>query len=399
MVAGGAVTLAALGITSGRAQPPGVTATEVKLGAFNAMSGPVAGIGIPVAHGAQAFYNACNDGLFPLLSKPYGRKINFINLDDGFVPARTVAVVKQLVEEEKVFAIVNSLGTGPHAAVLEYLVKNAVPVVSPHANAVFLSCPPKKNYFALQPNNIAFGTVLAKYAVEKLRAKSIGILYVDDLFGRELRDAVLAELKRQKVEPVISLPHAGAETAFGSFVLRLRDAKPDAVIMLTYLVPSASILKEAEAIGFKTQWLATNVQTDLTLFKLAGVSAVEGMIATGFMLDPNTPTHPAAIQLRTIFKQYEATLPGLKIPSGFNGIAYVGAQLVMQGILDAGRDLTREGFIAALERLKNFSAGGLIPAISYTATDRFGVKSLFMIQAKGGTFEFLEEIKADFACP
>lgn len=381
------VAWALIGIGSGAQQTPGVTANEIVLGAFVAQSGALAGVGIPVVRGASAYYNYVND----VLGGVNGRKIRFITCDDAFDPTKTVACVKKLVEEDKVFAIVNSLGTVPHAAVMEYLIKNNVPVVSPHANYTPFSKPVKNNYFAIQPNNEIFGTALARYATQRFKAKKIAVLYVDDAFGQELLGAVVAELKRNKLEPALTVPHPGTETAFRPYVVRLQGANPDAVILLTYLNPSASILKEAEAVGFKPKWLATNVQADVRMISLAGVSAVEGLIVTGFAADPTLPNHAGAAKFRALLQKYFAG----ELPSGFNEIAYVGAMQAVEGLFRAGPNLTRERFIQALETLTNWDAEGLVPPITYARDDRRGITILYMTKFERGNMVFVEAFSAD----
>lgn len=353
----------------------GVTDTEIKIGGFVAQSGPVASIGIPVVRGAMAYYNTIND-----LGGIHGRKIKFVACDDAFNPAQTVACVKKLTEEDKVFAIVHGLGTVPHFTVFQQLSKTNIPVVSPHANAAFLSQPVTKNYFALQPTNVSFATALVNHAVNKLLKRRIAIVYQNDAFGNELRTAALARMKEFGIDPVADIAHAPTDTNFNPFVVRLQAARPEVVMVFTLLVPSASILKEAETLGFKPQWMATNVQTDLTLFRLAGVSAVEGMIATGFAVDPCIRDNIAAANFRA---RLAKSFPN-EIPSGFSEIAYVGAQLISEALLLAGKDLTREDFVAALERIKDFRAEGLVPPITYTASDHRGIKDIFLIQAVRG---------------
>lgn len=368
-------------------QAPGVTASEIVLGAFVAQSGALAGVGTPVVRGASAYYNYVND----TFGGVNGRKIRFIACDDAFDPTKTVACVKKLVEEDKVFAIVNSLGTVPHAAVMDYLIKNNVPVVSPHANYTPFSKPVKHTYFAIQPNNEIFATALARYAVQRFKAKRVAILYVDDAFGQELRDAAIAELKRNKLEPVLTVPHPGTETAFRTYVVRLQGATPDAVILLTYLNPAALILREAEAVSFRPKWLATNVQADIRMVSLAGASAVEGLIVTGFASDPGLTNHSGAAKFRAILKKYFSA----EVPSGFNLIAYVGAMQIVEGLFRAGPNLTRERFIQALETLTNWDGEGLVPPITYARDDRRGITILYMTKFEKGTMVFVESFSAD----
>lgn len=376
----GLFVLALAGLSIAQEETPGVTADTIKLGSFIAQSGPVAPIGIPVVHGAQTWYNFVNDQWGGI----YGRKIEFIALDDGFNPANTVAVVKKLVEEEKVFAIVNPLGTITYQAVFDYLKDNGVPVVSPHGNAVFMCQPTVKTAFSIQPNNIAFGRTLAQYAVIRLGAKKIGVSYVQDAFGAELYQYVTDELNKRGVPPVATVSYPGTETSFSSYVLQLQQAGAEVVILLGYLADAAAILREAETLGYKPKWLGTNTITPV-LYQLAG-EAAEGLIAEGFATDPSTPYHPEAYLFTMLLNRY---FPG-EVPSGYSEIAYVGAQMVTDALVQAGPELTREKFIAALESFKDWEHG-LTPPITFSAEDHCGIEALWLFELRGGGAAFLEE--------
>jgi len=375
-------TLAGLSVAQN--EVPGVTGDTIKLGSFIAQSGPVAPIGIPVLHGAQTWYNFVNDEFGGV----NGRKIEFIALDDGFNPANTVAVVKKLVEEDHVFAIVNPLGSITYKAVFDYLKDHGVPVVSPHGNAVFMCQPTVHTAFSIQPNNIAFGRTLAQYAVLELKAQKIGVAYVDDAFGNELKKYVVEELNKYGIKPVAVVSYPGTETSFSSYALQLRQAGAKVVILLGYLADGAAIMREAETLGYHPQWLGTNTLTDLSLFKLAGESAVEGMIATGFALDPSTQDSVTAYLFRQLLHKYFPK----ETPSGYSEIAYVGAQQVVEALRRAGPDLTREKFIEALESFTGWDSG-LTPPITYSKDDHCGIENLWLIQAHNGAFEFVKEWK------
>lgn len=373
------LTVAGLSIAQ-QEEVPGVSENTIKLGSFIAQSGPVAPIGIPVVHGAQTWYNFINDQWGGI----YGRKIEFIALDDGFNPANTVAAVKKLVEEEKVFAIVNPLGTITYQAVFNYLVENGVPVVSPHGNAVFMCQPTVRTAFSIQPNNIAFGRTLAQYAALKLGFQKIGISYVQDAFGTELYQYVTDELSKRGLTPVATVSYPGTETSFSSYVLQLQQAGAEAVILLGYLADAAAILREAETLAYKPQWLGTNTITPV-LYQLAG-SAAENLIFIGFATDPGTPYHPEAYLFTMLLNRY---FPG-EAPSGYSEIAYIGAQMVTDALSLAGPALTREKFIAALETFKDWEHG-LTPKITFSPDDHCGIEALWLVALRGGGAVFLEE--------
>lgn len=372
--------LALAGLSVGQEEKvPGVTKDKIKLGAFIVQSGPVAPIGIPVMQGAQAWYNFINDEFGGI----YGRKIEFIALDDAFNPANTVAVVKKLVEEE-VFAIVNALGTIGFQAVFNYLKEKKVPVVSPHSNWIPLCRPTVPNIFAIQPNNEDFGRTLVQYALLRLKAEKIGIASVDDAMGNELKHYVLNELQTRGVKPVAEVSYPGTETSFSSYVLQLRQAGADVVLLLGYLAGAAGIIKEADTLGYKPRWMGINTITP-ALYQLAG-DAAEGVIAPGFMTDPATPYHPEAYLLRTIFGRY---FPGVTL-TGYSELPYFGAQMVTDALVQAGPDLTREKFIAALESFTNYDHG-LSPPINYGPDDHCGIEALWLFELRGGGAAFLEE--------
>lgn len=370
----------AFAAAAGQAATPGVTDDTILLGTFTALSGPVAPIGVPNSHGYLAYYNYINEqgGI-------YGRKIKVLVEDDAFQPSRTVAAVKKLVEQDRVFAIVSPLGTPTNAAVLDYLVKMNVPVVSPHSGSSQWSIPLKKNYFALQPNYTVEGTVLAQYAVNDLKGKRFAIVYVNDDYGQEESAAFTKYLAKHDIKPVLSLAHEFSETDFSSYVIKLQQAKPDVVLLASYATQTASILKQAEMFGFRPHFLGTYVVSDPVMFKLAGASAMEGFQVTGYAADPGGDTK-AAKEYRDILHKYYPN----EAPGGYSEIGYVAAQLVVEALKKAGPDLTREKFIAALESVKNWTTG-LTPPVSYSATDHRGIKTFAIAKAKGGQWTIGKE--------
>jgi len=144
----------------------GITATEIKIGSFQALSGPVAAIGVPVKKGLDAYFNwvNANGGVF-------GRKINLIVADDAFNPSNTVVEVKRLVESDKVFALVCGLGAPGNLAIMDYVEAQKIPYVYQAAGAGILTIPPKRYIFGVQPNYTTEGAIAAKYLVEQKKSK------------------------------------------------------------------------------------------------------------------------------------------------------------------------------------------------------------------------------------
>jgi len=350
---------------------PGVTADTIRLGMICALSGPVSTIGKPLARGMEAYFRWVNDqgGI-------HGRKIDLRIEDDQYNPANTVAAAKKLVEQDEVFAIVRPLGTATTAAILDYTIEKGVPVVGVASGSSLWSKPFKKTVFGIQPTYELEGRLMAKYAVEELKAKRIAVFYQNDAFGKEGAESFVAALKARGIEPVAMVPYEVTEKDFSAHALKLQQANPDLVFVYAIQVPAASLLKEAQKIGFKPKWLMTYVLADPILLALAG-DAAEGVYAGAWLVDPENA--PEAAKYREVLTKY---FPDEK-PGGYSISSYAVAEIIVEALKRAGPDLTREKFIAALESLKNFTTG-LTPPFSYSETDHQGVKQIAIVQVQKG---------------
>lgn len=357
---------------------PGVTADTIRLGMICALSGPVSTIGKPLARGIEAYFKWINDqgGI-------HGRKIQFIVDDDQYNPANTVAAAKKLVEQDEVFAIVRPLGTATTAAILDYTIEKGVPVVGVASGSSLWSKPFKKTVFGIQPTYELEGRLMAKYAVEELKAQRIAVFYQNDAFGKEGADSFVAALKARGIEPVAMVPYEVTEQNFSAHALKLQQANPDLVFVYAIQVPAASLLKEAQKLGFRPKWLMTYVLADPILLALAG-EAAEGAYAGAWLVDPENA--PEAAKYREVLTKY---FPDEK-PGGYSISSYAVAEIVVEALKRAGPDLTREKFIAALESLKNFTTG-LTPPFSYSETEHQGIKQIAIVQVQKGKWVPVKE--------
>ncbi len=359
------------------AQPAPRAAREpdtIKLGTFCDLSGPNATIGMAALRGYSAYYEHVNRW-----GGVHGRKIELVVRDDGFDPERTKLAVMDLVMRDRVFAIVSPLGTPTNLAVMDYLLQHHIPVVSPHSGLSVWSAPLKRTYFALQPSYQVEGQLLAQYVLEKFKSARIAVFAIDDQFGREGSAAFLAALAKEGIEPVARLTHTAKESDPPRWVEQLAAYKPDVVLLYTYVKPAADLLRAAHAAGFAPAWLGSYVISGPDLFQLAGQEAAEGVRAASY---PPGPRHHRGERL---FRKMMARQAGRadEEPGTHTRIGYAAAQLVVEGLRRAGPDLSRDGFIEALESLKDWT-GGLLPPISYDSTDHRGLTTLAMLRAING---------------
>ncbi|HHW56192.1 MAG TPA: ABC transporter substrate-binding protein [Clostridia bacterium] len=371
----------------------GVTDTTVKVGTTLALTGPVAVIGTPMLHGMQAYFNYINDQ-----GGVNGRKIELIYKDDQFNPAVTVQKTQELVEQDKVFALVGTLGTPGLLASMDYIVQKGIPDVYQGSGSSKFAIPFKKNYFPVQPNYTTEGHVLAQYAVDNLNAKNIVIIYQNDEQGTEGLNAIKEQLEKLGKSDLLkaAVPFNTTDVDFSTPVLKAKEANGDVVILLGTAKPLAGIAVKAKEIGYKPQFLASYVVSDLTMFKLAK-DAWNGAIVAGwaYPIYGKTENEPKVKLFLDTIKKY---FPN-ETPSGYHVAGWIAAQTFVEGLKRAGDNLTWDGFIKAMETFKDWN-DGLAYKLTYTETDHSPQRAMYFMKAiYKNENEYTYEIITDYIEP
>lgn len=348
------------------AEVRGVTDTEIVIGSWGPQTGPAALWGA-VGRGTELLFKIINEegGI-------HGRKIKFIYRDDAYQPAKTRAVVKELVENVGIFAAVGGVGTAPGMAVRDYLVENEVVWVSPATGSSNWSIPLQKSIFALYPRYIDEAYLLTKYAIETLNAQKIGFFYQNDDYGKEGLSGAEKYLKEQGISLVTTIPVEVTDTDLSSHALKLKGSGAEVVLMWVLPKHAAIILGETAKLGYKPQWIASNTLGDSALMFEVTKGLWEGVIFSNFAELPNSD-HPLMVKYREAQKKYA---PQERWgPFYYAGIFF--AEPLVEGLKRANRDLTPESLIQAIESIQDWkeNIGG---SISFSATDHQGVKSVFL---------------------
>ena len=178
----GALALSLPGALAGGSSTPGVTATSILLGGTAPLTGPETAYA-PVARGAQAYFAYVNahGGVLK-------RKITYKVLDDAYDPSKTVQATRQLVQQDSVFAIFNSIGTEHVLAVRPYLNQVGVPQLFVGSGADVIAKQRAKYRWTMGylPSFSGEGAVYGRYIARHMRGTTIGVLYEDSEYGNEL---------------------------------------------------------------------------------------------------------------------------------------------------------------------------------------------------------------------
>jgi ABC-type branched-subunit amino acid transport system substrate-binding protein len=357
----------------------GVTDDTIVIGTFSPLTGPAALWGA-VGRGAELYFDMINEegGI-------HGRQIEFILKDDAYQPSRTVAAVREMVERDGVFAVTAGVGTASNRAVLDYLQEKEVVVVSPATGATHWAYPPKKYVFAQYTPYLDEAAVLVDYAVNDLGKTRIAVIYQNDDFGESgLVGAELA-LAKHGLSVVESVSVEVPDTDLNSHAVRLRESGADAV--LAWLTPRhATIIHGAVGrLGYEPQWLVSSVLADTDLMYDLTEGGWEGVIFAAIGQLANSD-HP----LTTKYREAAARLAPDEAPGEFLFAGFRYAEPLVEGLRRAGRDLTTESLIAALETLDGWVGSG--PPITYGPDQRQGTRAMFLARTvAGGTAETLTD--------
>ncbi|MFZ5818092.1 MAG: ABC transporter substrate-binding protein [Bacillota bacterium] len=351
---------------------PGVTDTEIVIGTWMPLTGPAAPWGV-IGRTYEAYFKMVNEqgGI-------HGRKVRVIIEDDGYNPAKTVPLVKKMVEQDKVFAFLGGLGTNSGSAVMQYIIDNKVPHLAPSTGSGKWSTPPSPGYYAWQINYGTEARILVKYAMESLGKKKLAIFYQNDDYGKEGLTVAKESIAKRGGQVVAEVPYNVTDTDYSGYALKLKQSGAEAVLSWPSVKQYASLLKEAEKIGFKPLWLASATGNDQSLTQLAG-SAAEGIYFVSYLPDPNDPANanvPAIKEWRENLQKY-SDLPH----TNFTLYGWGQSRLMHEILKRAGRDLTRESFEKAAQSLNNWQD---LATVTYTAEDRRGIIVGWISQVKNG---------------
>jgi len=351
----------------------GVTDTEVLIGQWGPQTGPAAPWGA-VARGTDLLVKIINEegGI-------NGRKFKYYLRDDSYQPAKTKAIAKEFVEQIGVFAVVGGVGVATGMTARDYLMENKVPWCGPVTGVYEWITPIQKYLFAIYPlyDDEAFN--LTGYLYEKLGFKKIAMFYQNDDYGKQGVMGVERYLLKKNIKLVEKVSAEVTDRDLSTHALKLKNSGADAVIMWTMPTHGVLLLNETVKIGFKPQWATSNTLSDSALMMQITKGLWAGMINSNFAELPDS-NHPLMVKYREWHKKLA--------PQERWGVFYYAgiafAEPFFEGVRRAGKNLTPETWISAMETLKNWQGIGV--PLSYSKPnhpmDRQGGKHVFYGKVK-----------------
>ncbi len=357
------------------ANVPGVTDTEVVFGTHQPLTGPASAGYSKISPATKAYFDYVNAN-----GGVHGRQVKYRIEDDGYNPSNTQNLVRKLVLEDKVFAILNGLGTPTHTGVLDFLKAEKVPDLFVASGSRSWDQPDKyPTTFGFQPDYTVEGKIMADYVKKNYPGQTVCHFGQDDDFGRDSLAGVEQVLGKDGVKD--RQKYVTSNQNITSQIGAFKTAGCQVIISGTIPGFTALALGTAARLAYKAQFVVSSVGADnLTLSGLLGANKglLEGLISVGYLPVAVDESNPWIQLYKKINAEHNGNAPF------DNNIVYgmtVG-YLTVQALLKAGKNLTRESMVAAVESggFKNAAAG----PYRFSKTDHSGIGGMQMGKISGG---------------
>ena len=376
------------------AATPGITSTSVKIGGTFPLSGPASSYA-PISRGMSAYFSWINarrgkDGKRGV----YGRQVVFKIVDDGYNPANTVQLTRQLVEQDRVFALVGGLGTEPQTAVRDYLNQSKVPQLYVSTGATTWGTDFRKYPWTIgwQPDYQAEGRAYAQYINAHNADAKIAIIFQNDDYGKDYLTGFKAALKNQ-AQIVGQEGYEVTTATVASQVAKLKGTKADTFLILATPKFTIQSLVIAYKLGWKPALFVNSVGAAdyyLTLASKAAGSAeaVNGVITDNYILDPGDPSMRQLAGMKLYFRLMNKFGPAGANLQDINYIyGMAKAHTFITTLYQAGKNPTRASLMRAATHLNEVNPFVLPKVrVKTTPTLRFPICKMQLFRYGAGHY-------------
>ena len=339
--------------------PPGVTATEIKIGNTNAYSGPASAYSV-IAKLETAFFKMVNDQ-----GGVAGRKINFISLDDGYSPPKTVEQVRRLIEEDQVAFLFNTLGAAPNSAIARYVNEKKVP-------DLFISAGTDKwsdyQHFpwmmSLQPSFRTEAQIYAKHVLKEKRDAKIAILYQNDDLGKDYLAGMKDVLGDKFDKTVVTASYETTDPTIDSQITSLQATGANVMLVAATQKFAAQAIRKVRELDWKPLFFLSNVSASVgAVIKPAGRENAIGIVTARYLKDPNDPiwkNDAGMNEWRDFMARY---MSGADIADSAYVFAYNVSKAMLQVLKQCEGNFTRENIMRQAANLHDLELPTLLPGI------------------------------------
>ncbi|CAN5692206.1 ABC transporter substrate-binding protein [soil metagenome] len=372
-----ALAIAAAGGALAQTQTQGVSKDEILLGTLQDLSGPLAGYGKDLRNGMLQRIAEANEK-----GGVHGRKLKLLVEDSGYDPRKSVLAAQKLVNQEKIFVMAGSLGTGVNNAALPVQASKNVMNFFPAALSRDMYEPTSKLKFAFLSSYYDQILPTSARLYKEKKAQKPCIIYQDDEYGLEILRGVEAGLKTVDATLVEKTSFKRGATDFSSQVARLKAAGCDFVVTGTLIRETVGTINEARKLDFNPTFLgAFGTYTDL-IHKLGG-KGMDGFYSTMTVQHPYEDTAPEA--LKPWMGRYRAQFN--EAPSAYSIYGYVILDRLVTALDKAGPQLDADALVRSVESLSTPVDMFGMPELSFSPDKHLGSNRARLSQIQDGRWK------------
>ena len=371
----------------------GATDTEIKLGHCGPYSGPASAYGV-IGKGIEAYWKSVNEA-----GGINGRKINFITLDDGYSPAKTVEVVRQLVEQDKVLCLFNTLGTPSNTAIQKYMNQKKVPQLYVATGASKWGRPKEFPWtMGYQPDYHTEAVIYAKHIQANIKDAKVGVLMQNDDFGKDYVDGFKEGLGKDADKVIAKLvTYEVTDPTVESQIIQLKDSGANVFFNVATPKFAAQAIRKAADISWKPAQYMTNVSASVSsVMKPAGFDNGQGIITAAYLKDPTDKRWDDDAEMKTWRAWMDKYMPGANQGDANYVYAYSVSFLMQQTLAKCGDTLTHDNVMKQAANFQKLRVPMLLPGItvSTSPTDYYPIQAVQLQRFKGESWDLFGEVMA-----
>jgi branched-chain amino acid transport system substrate-binding protein len=369
----------------------GASDSEIKLGNTNPYSGPASSYGA-IGKTIDTYWKAVNAA-----GGINGRKITFLSMDDGYSPPKTVEVVRQLVEQDKIFALFQPLGTPCNTAIHKYMNQKKVPQLFVATGASKWGDP--KNFpwtMGFQPDYHTEAVIYAKHMLANVKDAKVGVLMQNDDFGRDYLDGFKEGLGKDNLGKIVKqVTYEVTDPTVDSQIIQLKDSGANVFMNITAPKQAAQAIRKAADIGWKPAHYLVNVSVSVAaVMKPAGFDNSEGIITASYLKDATDHQWDNDEEMKTWSAWMDKNMPGANKADANHVYGYAASTLMHETLKRCGDNLTRANLMKQASSFQKFRVPMLLPGITVNTspTDFYPIQAVQLSRFKKDSWDLFGEI-------
>ncbi|WP_319761487.1 ABC transporter substrate-binding protein [Maridesulfovibrio sp.] len=361
----------------------GIYADKVVLGSSLALEGHASYLGTQTLHGALAYlsYVNANGGV-------HGRTVEVVAYDDSYDPPKCLINTQKLIIEDKIFALFCYVGTPTTVEVLPLVTDARIPLLGMFTGADALRKPFSRYVINIRPSYYQETREAVRHMVEDLGIKKIAVFYQYDAFGFDGLTGTELAMKDYGLEPVARGSYTRGSLDVSEGVARIKDSGAEAVFMIGTSGPCIKFMNSLQREGISPVYYTVSFMGAREFARKLNFQdelIIMSQVVPPFADDNDLAESEASDYIRLLDKYYPEDSPSLVGLEGF-----FNARILVEGLQRSGRELSRNGFIKAIESMNKYEIAPGV-TVSYGAMDHQGMDKVYFTRFRNGKFELISD--------